>query len=114
MFGGAFLSGHTIDVVTDGERAKLDTAGLSAEVQTGQDLGDFISAGRVLAGGILFGPAGAAVGALARKNPTRVYVLIHRDGELIATAEGSAKHRAKAEMFARKINQSATDPRFTH
>lgn len=108
MIGGVALSGHTIKVMVDGKYVKHSTAGLRAEVQTGENLGDFIGVGRVLAGGVLFGPAGAAVGALARKNPTRVYVLIHRDGELIATAETSAKHAAKARRFATLLNESAT------
>lgn len=86
---------------------KEPVAGLRAEVVAGDNLGDYISAGRVIAGGLLAGPAGMAVGALARRNDTRMYVVISRGDEVLWTVEGSAKHQSDARLLADAINAAS-------
>ena len=63
--------------------------GIKAEVVTGDNLGTFISAKRVITVGILLGPLGAFGGALLKKNGTRVHVMLERDGENIGWIEST-------------------------
>lgn len=112
-FGGIFLSGFKLKGNLGEGFNTIPTKGLTATVQDGANVGSFISAKRVIAGGILFGPLGAGVGALARKNLNEIHVVIERDGEIIGTISDSAKHLPKARMFAQKLNASAVDPENT-
>ena len=109
-FGGAFLQGFVIRHTLSGMPDKLPTVGLTAVVQDGANVGTYVSAKRVVVGGVLFGPLGAGVGALVRKNHNEVHVVLERDGEIIGTISDSAKHTPKARMFAEKVNASAADP----
>ena len=109
-FGGSFLQGYKIQY-RDGNRfQKLPTAGLTATVQDGANVGTYVSAKRVIAGGVLFGPLGAGVGALIRKNHNQVHVILERDGLIVGTISDSAKHTAKANDFAHGVNASGADP----
>ena len=109
-FGGAFLQGFVIKHTLSGMPDKIPTAGLTAVVQDGAHVGTYVSAKRVIAGGVLFGPLGAGVGALVRKNHNEVHVVLEREGEIIGTISASAKHTPKAREFADGVNASAADP----
>lgn len=109
-FGGAFLQGFIIRHTHTGKPGKLPTAGLTAVVQDGANVGTYVSAKRVIAGGVFFGPLGAGVGALVRKNHNEVHVVLEREGEIVGTISDSAKHTPKAREFADKVNSSASDP----
>lgn len=109
-FGGSFLDGFRIQYRAKAGFEKLPTAGLTATVQDGANVGTYVSAKRVVAGGVLFGPLGAGVGALIRKNHNEVHVVLERDDQIIGTISGSAKHTAKARTFAEKVNASSSDP----
>lgn len=90
-----------------GETYPLDEC--RAEMTVGPNHGDHISAGRVLAGGVLFGPAGAAVGALARKNTTTVRVAVwHQDTLVVDEALGLASMNV-AENFVNTVNRTEKD-----
>ena len=109
-FGHAFLNGYQLKGNTGNGFETIPTAGLTATVQDGANIGTYISGKRVIAGGILFGPLGAGIGALARKNHNEVHIVLERDGQIIGTLTDSAKHTPKARAFAQKLNASATDP----
>lgn len=109
-FGGSFLSGYQLQYRTENGFEKLPTSGLVATVQDGANVGTYVSAKRVVAGGVLFGPLGAGVGALIRKNHNEVHVVLERDDQIIGTISGSAKHTPKARAFANRVNASAADP----
>ena len=66
-----------------------------------------VSFGRVAAGGILFGPAGAIVGAVAKKDPSRVYIHIQLANGTTKEIAVPAKHHAKAHKFTAAINKIA-------
>ena len=59
--------------------------------------------------GVLFGPAGAAVGALARKNTTTVHVAVwHQDTLVVDEALGLASMNV-AENFVNTVNRTEKD-----
>lgn len=109
-FGGSFLSGYQLQYRSSAGFEKIPTKGLKATVQDGANVGTYVSAKRVVAGGVLFGPLGAGVGALIRKNHNEVHVVLERDDQIVGTISGSAKHTPKARAFANRLNASATDP----
>lgn len=106
MFGGGFIRGYNLHH----ERKSIPTKGLTATVQDGMHVGNYISAKRVLAGGILFGPLGALIGGAARKNGNQVYVIIEQDDQIIGTLEAHAKKHREAHAFVQALTASANDP----
>jgi hypothetical protein len=105
-FGGAYLRGFGFNY----KMHKLPTRGLTAAITDEAHVGSYISAKRVIAGGLLFGPIGALTGAVLRKNGDKVYVVVERDGEVIGTLEGGAKDASRAREFVAALNASANDP----
>lgn len=98
-------------IYTDGNKVHTTTTrGVHAEVVTGDNIGTYVSAGRVIAGGVLLGPLGAVVGALIRKNHNKAYVVLERGGSTIGYIEASAKHMRQLSHLAQRINASANDP----
>lgn len=83
----------------------LKYAGATASLQEGDGGGTKISAGRIVAGGILAGPVGAVVGGMARKNfaATSILAIQMPDGKTL-TAEIPAKKRADAIVFVNTFN----------
>lgn len=104
-FGGAFLRGFNLNY----KMHKLPTLGMSANITDEANLGAYISAKRVIVGGVLFGPVGAILGAAFRKNGAKVYVVIEQDGLVIGTLEGGARDAGRAREFVAAVNASATD-----
>src|SRR5699024_10641111 len=76
---------------------------------TGDNLGTFISAKRVITGGILLGPLGAFGGALLKKNGTRVHVMLERDGENIGWIESGVRELPQMKKLAATINKASGD-----
>lgn len=112
-FLGNNVKGHVLSYFPEGKAwpVRTSTKNLYAEVEHGHEIGSYVSAGRVISGTVLFGPAGMVAGAAARKNLTRVRVRIFDGGIQFAVLEESAKHTRKAELFAEAINASAEDIR---
>ena len=67
--------------------------------------GSRMTAARVAGGAVLFGPAGAIVGALARKDRTRLYIDVETTAGLIEIVAKASDERA-ARKFVRMINGS--------
>lgn len=105
-FGGGFVTGYSFRY----QMKKFPTRGLSASIVDQYNVGTYISAKRVIGGGLLFGPLGALTGAVLRKNGNKIYVAVERDGEVIGTLEGGAKDLGKARDFVEALNRSAADP----
>ena len=105
--GNGYINGHTIGY-HDGTHKRTTTArGIKAEVVTGDNLGTFISAKRVITGGILLGPLGAFGGALPKKNGTRVHVMLERDGENIGWIESGVRELPQMKKLAATINKAS-------
>lgn len=108
--GDGCVKGFTL-IYNDGNKVHTTTThGVHAEVVTGDNIGTYVSAGRVIAGGVLLGPLGAVVGAMIRKNHTKAYVVLARDGETFGYIEDSAKRTKNLQALAQKVNASAADP----
>lgn len=105
-FGGAFVTGYNFRY----KMKKLPTHGMSATITDEANVGTYISAKRVIAGGVLFGPLGALTGAVLRKNGSKVFVVVERDEEVVGTLEGGAKDVSNAHQFVDALNRSANDP----
>jgi len=103
----ALFQGHEIKKGEYRHRGtKLPIAGAVAEFESGAD-NKRITGTRVIAGGILFGPAGAVVGGALRKNKTKCYVTItFADGQNVII-EAPIKDENKARQFVSKVNNAS-------
>ena len=95
-------------------RTSLETAGQQhriqgahATVESSGDMGKQVRAGRVITGGILFGPAGAVVGGLLRKSRNQIYITITFPNGDTGLIEAPAKQETGARRFATAINNAA-------
>lgn len=100
-FGGASLTKGFVS--WRGERHDI-YGGYADVVYGGQ--GGRVTATRVAVGAAAAGPVGAAIGAIARKKHTNVYVYVTlRDGHQISI--GPDRDEAKAREFAFQLNEAA-------
>lgn len=81
--------------------------GAHAEVQSSGDMGKQVKAGRVITGGVLFGPAGAVVGGLLRKSRNQIYIMVTFPSGDTGLIEAPAKQESEARRFAISINHAA-------
>lgn len=66
-----------------------------------------VTATRVVAGAVIAGPLGVLVGALAKKDRTKVFAILQfGDGEQVIV-EGPLKDEAKLRRFVHLFNQAA-------
>lgn len=77
----------------------------AAVVDTGANI-QKMSAGRVVFGAVALGPVGAVLGGLAKKNKTRVYMVVTVPGDSLLE-ELPVKDEGKAKKFAHAVNQCA-------
>lgn len=81
-----------------------------AQVDTGAAISARVTATRVVAGALTFGKTGAVVGAIAKKDRTKVYLQITTPEEVILK-EVRGLDEGKARQFAKKINNAASTHR---
>ncbi|MEC5180524.1 DUF2510 domain-containing protein [Arthrobacter sp. CG_A4] len=79
-----------------------------AHVETGAAISARVTAPRVVAGAMTFGSTGAVVGAIAKKDRTKVYLNIITPDEVIMK-EVKGLDETKARQFANKVNNAATE-----
>ena len=97
-WGGLWLANG--EILADGK--KYPVAGAQAVFENGVQQSR-ATLTRIGAGAILFGPAGAVVGGLLKKDKSKCYVVITlADGNQLI-AEGPAKEQKQAMEFAAKI-----------
>lgn len=93
----------TVNLESEQVRVAVDTAGNLMQSQK-------TSLGRVAAGGLLFGPAGAIVGGMFKKSQTHdkreLYVLVESD-TVAAVAQCDPDRGAEARQFVAKIQTTA-------
>ena len=77
----------------------------AAVVDTGANI-QKMSAGRVVLGAVALGPVGAVLGGLAKKNKTRVYLVVTVPGDSLLE-ELPVKGEGGARKFAHALNQCA-------
>lgn len=77
----------------------------AAVVDTGANI-QKMSAGRVVLGAVALGPVGAVLGGLAKKNKTRVYLVVTVPGDSFLE-ELPVKDEGGARKFAAALNQCA-------
>ena len=102
-FAGWTLTRTTIE--SDGQQHRIQ--GAHATVESSGDMGKQVRAGRVITGGILFGPAGAVVGGLLRKSRNQIYITITFPNGDTGLIEAPAKQETDARRFATAINNAA-------
>lgn len=103
MFEGFILG---FDKLSQGSRS-WPIGECEASVETGAAVSARVTATRVVAGALAFGKAGAVVGAIAKKDRTKVYLTVTVPGDMILK-EVSGLEEAKARKFAAKINNAAS------
>lgn len=81
-------------------------AGCNAQVDSGAAIQSRVTATRVAAGAVVAGPVGALVGALAKKDRSRVYLAVTTpDDHVLIEVKG--KHETDARRFAANLNAAA-------
>lgn len=78
-----------------------------AHVETGAAVSARVTATRVVAGALTFGSTGALVGAIAKKDRTKVYLNIITPDDVILK-EVRGLDETKARKFANKVNNAAS------
>lgn len=84
-------------------RVKKPIGGASAEFETGA-ASQSTTLGRVAAGAILAGPAGAIVGGMFKKDRTKAYITVTFADESVVIIEGPAKDESNMRDFTKRIN----------
>lgn len=82
---------------------KAPIAGATAEFENGADK-KRMTGTRVITGAVLFGPAGAVVGGLLKKNKSKCYVTTTFADGNVAIVEVPVKQERQARDFAAKVN----------
>jgi hypothetical protein len=81
-----------------------------ANVETGAAVSSRVTATRVVAGAMMFGNTGALVGAISKKDRSKVYLTISvADNVFLEEVRGLDE--GKARQFANKLNQAAASSR---
>lgn len=99
-FHGLTLKGDTIRY----QGLTLSTSETTATVTAG-DNSKKISAGRVIGGAVLAGPAGAVIGAMAGKDKSQIIMLIESNDGRSATITVPKKEMEEAVRIANLINR---------
>lgn len=91
---------------------KYPIEGAKATMETGAQAASRMTATRVAAGAIVLGPLGALLGGMAKKDMSKLFVVIELGDGRTVTAEVKAKHEAKVRRFVTAVNEagSATRP----
>ena len=74
-------------------------------MEYGANIGSRITATRVVTGAVLFGPVGAIIGGMAKKDRNKLYITITYANGDIGVVEAKAKDEAKARQFVQAINK---------
>lgn len=106
--GGVHLLNGEVRWVNGGRLERKSVEGAVASFDAG-NASTRIGAGRVIAGGVLFGPVGAVAGGLLRKQAGRVYVTIEWPDGGVVIAEGPVKDEGKAREFAARVSRAGRD-----
>lgn len=81
--------------------------GARATLETGAGESSRITATRVATGAVLAGPVGAIIGAMAKKDTTKIHVIVElADGTVLMT-EGPRKQMKKAVALVNEINKGS-------
>ena len=111
----AYQHEHKHDMVLDTWRLSGDTLhqglkkwnlkGATAHLDNGANVGSRITATRVVAGAVLFGPVGALIGGMAKKDRNKLYITVTYSNGDAGVIEAKAKDEAKARQFVQAINK---------
>lgn len=117
----AHREAHQFDVLTTdfrvwGDKLQLKTtegfreypvAGSKASFESGAAATSRITATRVLTGAVILGPLGAILGGMAKKDTSRMFLIVEAANGDIVTTEAKAKDEAKVREFVTKANQAS-------
>lgn len=84
---------------------KWNLKGATAELENGANIGSRITATRVVTGAVLFGPVGAIIGGMAKKDRNKLYITVTYANGDAGVIEAKAKDEAKARQFVQAINK---------
>lgn len=104
MYNEYALSGGNL--LWNFRRTKRPIAGAHAVVESGRDVKSPTLA-RVVAGGVLAGPAGAIVGGMFQKDKTRFYLTVTFADGSVVVMDGPVKDEPKLRDFAERINAAS-------
>lgn len=88
------------------QRTKRPVAGAVAVFESGREVKSPTLA-RVVAGGVLAGPAGAIVGGLFQKDKTKCYVTVTFADQSVIIIDGPARDERALKDFAERINAAS-------
>lgn len=103
-FAGFRLDGELLSYGS--ERRRIN--GARASVEAGASARSRITATRVIGGAAILGPLGAILGGLAKKDESKVFLIIEMGDGTVFTEEVKGRHEGAARKFAGVINTAAS------
>lgn len=106
-WNGVSILGGQIRIKVSTFKEILPVAGVTAEFESGAQKKN-MTATRVLGGAVLFGPAGAIVGGMLKKDRSKVYVVINIPDRGSVILDAPVKDEKAAREFAAKVNTAGS------
>lgn len=103
-FAGFRLDGDFLNYGSDRRRVK----GAKASVEAGAAARSRMTATRVIGGAAILGPLGAILGGLAKKDESKVFLIIEMSDGTVFTEEVKGRHEGAARQFAGVVNTQAS------
>lgn len=102
-FAGFTTDGEFLSYGSDRRRIK----GARATVEAGAAARSRMTATRVIGGAAILGPLGAILGGLAKKDESKVFLIVEMQDGTVFTEEVKGRHEGAARQFAGLINTQA-------
>ncbi|MCJ0906225.1 hypothetical protein [Rhodococcus sp. ARC_M6] len=96
---GKSLTHQAVTYPVKGARATVESAA-SAKTR--------MTATRVVGGAIVLGPLGALLGGMAKKDQSKIFLIVEMADGTVITDRAQARHEAVARRFAGAINTAAS------
>jgi hypothetical protein len=103
-FGGFTLTGEMLEF--DGSRRQV--RGSTAVIESAATAKNRMTATRVVGGFALFGPLGAVIGGMSKKDLSRIFVIVTLADGTVWTDEIKGKKESDARQFIGAVNTAAS------
>jgi|GEM_PF-6493564 len=103
-FGFFVLEGETLTH----QKVAYPVRGARATVESAASAKSRMTATRVVGGAVVLGPLGAILGGMAKKDKSKIFLVVEMADGTVFTDQAQARHEATARRFAGAINTAAS------
>lgn len=104
QFGYFELDGKTLNH----QSVAYPVKGARATVETAASAKTRMTATRVVGGAIVLGPLGALLGGMAKKDESKIFLVVEMADGTVITDRAQARHETTARRFAGAVNTAAS------